>query len=197
MTVRATLETATHRLGRNPYLGRRANRPAGYSAASPAATPSAAKNQLILKERAWEAGHCGEALDRIHPHSPRAGCITTLAQVSVHGRDIMQHSRYGSQAVMRGYIRVAAAPEAFTSGALWRRKGGVTLTGLSYLPGKTPTRQRDRVIAATRSLRSPGESDNRVYFVTRSPHQPDFWPNTVSRGTGYFRRPGELINRVT
>jgi hypothetical protein len=50
----------------------------------------------------------------------------------------MQHSRYGSQAVMRGYIRVAAAPEAFTSGALWRRKGGVTLTGLNYLPGKTP-----------------------------------------------------------
>ena len=76
----------------------------------------------ILKARAWEAGYRGEALDRITPHSLRAGCITTLAQVSVHERDIMQHSRHGSQAVMRGYIRAATAPEAFTPWAPWRRK---------------------------------------------------------------------------
>jgi hypothetical protein len=36
----------------------------------------------------------------------------------------MRHSRHDSQAVMRGYIRAAAAEEAFTSGALWRRKDG-------------------------------------------------------------------------
>jgi integrase len=78
--------------------------------------------RLILKERAWEAGYRGEALDRITPHSLRAGCITTLAQASIHERDIMKHSRHGSQAVMRGYIRAAAVEEAFTSGALWRRK---------------------------------------------------------------------------
>jgi len=40
----------------------------------------------------------------------------------VHERDIMQHSRHGSQAVMRSYIRAAGVKEAFTSGALWRRK---------------------------------------------------------------------------
>ena len=78
--------------------------------------------RLILKERAWEAGYRGEELDRITPHSLRAGCITTLAQASVHERDIMKHSRHGSQAVMRSYIRAAAVEEAFTSGALWRRK---------------------------------------------------------------------------
>jgi integrase len=78
--------------------------------------------RLILKERAWEAGYRGEELDRITPHSLRAGCITTLAQASVHERDIMRHSRHGSQAVMRSYIRAAATKEAFTSGALWRRK---------------------------------------------------------------------------
>jgi integrase len=83
---------------------------------------SAESVRLILKERAWEAGYRGEALDRITPHSLRAGCITTLAQASVHERDIMKHSRHGSRAVMRGYIRAAATPEAFTSGALWRRK---------------------------------------------------------------------------
>jgi integrase len=83
---------------------------------------SAESVRLILKERAWEAGYRGEELDRITPHSLRAGCITTLAQASVHERDIMKHSRHGSQAVMRGYIRAAATPEAFTSGALWRRK---------------------------------------------------------------------------
>jgi len=40
----------------------------------------------------------------------------------VHERDIMKHSRHGSQAVMRTYIRAAGVEEAFTSGALWRRK---------------------------------------------------------------------------
>jgi integrase len=83
---------------------------------------SAESVRLILKDRAWQAGYRGEALDRITPHSLRAGCITTLAQASVHERDIMQHSRHGSQAVMRGYIRAAATPEAFASGALWRCK---------------------------------------------------------------------------
>jgi integrase len=83
---------------------------------------SAESVRLILKERAREAGYRGEKLDRITPHSLRAGCITTLAQASVHERDIMKHSRHGSQAVMRTYIRAAAVPEAFTSGALWRRK---------------------------------------------------------------------------
>jgi integrase len=83
---------------------------------------SAESVRLILKERAWEAGYRGEELDRITPHSLRAGCITTLAQASVHERDIMKHSRHGSQAVMRTYIRAAAVEEAFTSGALWRRK---------------------------------------------------------------------------
>jgi integrase len=83
---------------------------------------SAESVRLILKERAWEAGYRGEELARITPHSLRAGCITTLAQASVHERDIMKHSRHGSQAVMRTYIRAAAVEEAFTSGALWRRK---------------------------------------------------------------------------
>jgi integrase len=62
------------------------------------------------------------ALARITPHSLRAGCITALAQASVHERDIMRHSRHDSRTVMRGYIRAAAAEEAFTSGALWRQK---------------------------------------------------------------------------
>ena len=39
----------------------------------------------------------------------------------MHERDIMKHSRHGSQAVMRAYIRAAGVEEAFTSGALWRR----------------------------------------------------------------------------
>ena len=34
----------------------------------------------------------------------------------------MRHSRHISQTVMRSYIRAAATEEAFTSGALWRRK---------------------------------------------------------------------------
>jgi hypothetical protein len=88
-------------------------------------TPSPLRRErvrLILKERAWEAGFRDAALVRITPHSLRAGCITTLAQASVHERDIMQHSRHGSQTVVRSYIRAAAAEEAFTSGALWRRK---------------------------------------------------------------------------
>jgi integrase len=83
---------------------------------------SAESLRLILKERAWEAGFRDAALARITPHSLRAGCITTLAQASVHERDIMRHSRHDSQAVMRTYIRAAATEEAFTSGALWRRK---------------------------------------------------------------------------
>ncbi len=40
----------------------------------------------------------------------------------MHERDIMKHSRHGSQVVMRTYIRAAGVEEAFTSGALWRRK---------------------------------------------------------------------------
>ena len=83
---------------------------------------SAESVRLILKRRAAEAGFGEEDLARISPHSLRAGCITTLAQASIHERDIMQHSRHGSQTVMRGYIRAAATPEAFTSGALWKRK---------------------------------------------------------------------------
>ena len=85
--------------------------------------PLAAESvRLILKERAWEAGYRDAALARISPHSLRAGCITTLAHASVHERDIMRHSRHASQSVMRAYIRAAATEEAFTSGALWRRK---------------------------------------------------------------------------
>ena len=85
--------------------------------------PLAAESvRLILKQRAWEAGYRDAALARISPHSLRAGCITTLAHASVHERDIMRHSRHASQTVMRGYIRAAATEEAFTSGALWRRK---------------------------------------------------------------------------
>jgi integrase len=78
--------------------------------------------RLILKERAWQAGYRGAELARITPHSLRAGCITTLAQASVHERDIMQHSRHTSQTVMRGYIRAAAREDAFISVALWHRK---------------------------------------------------------------------------
>lgn len=78
--------------------------------------------RLVLQQRARQAGYRGDALARITPHSLRAGCITTLAQASVHERDIMAHSRHGSQAVMRSYIRAAGTEEAFTSGALWRRK---------------------------------------------------------------------------
>lgn len=83
---------------------------------------SAQSVRLILKERAWEAGYREAALARITAHSLRAGCITMLAKASIHERDIMQYSRHGSQAVMRGYIRAAATEEAFTSAALWRRK---------------------------------------------------------------------------
>ena len=83
---------------------------------------SAESLRLILKERAWEAGYRGPALARITPHSLRAGCITALAQASVHEREIMRHSRHDLQTVMRGYIRAAATEQAFTSGALWRRK---------------------------------------------------------------------------
>ena len=78
--------------------------------------------RLVLKERAWEAGYRGAELARITPHSLRAGCITTLAQASVHERDIMTHSRHSSQSVMRSYIRAADVKEAFTSSALWRQK---------------------------------------------------------------------------
>ncbi len=78
--------------------------------------------RLILKTRARDAGYTDADLVRITPHSLRAGCTATLAQASVHQRDIMKHSRHGSQAVMRTYIRAAGVEEAFTSGALWRRK---------------------------------------------------------------------------
>ncbi len=83
---------------------------------------SAESVRLILKTRARDAGYTDADLVRITPHSLRAGCITTLAQASVHERDIMKHSRHASQAVMRTYIRAAGVEEAFTSGALWRRK---------------------------------------------------------------------------
>ena len=83
---------------------------------------SAESVRLILKGRARDAGFKAADLVRITPHSLRAGCITTLAQASVHERDIMKHSRHGSQAVMRTYIRAAGAEEAFTSAPLWRRK---------------------------------------------------------------------------
>ena len=83
---------------------------------------SAEALRLILKERAWEAGFSPEALARITPHSLRAGCITALAQASVHERDIMKHARHGSQTVMRGYIRAAIAETEFVSQALWSRR---------------------------------------------------------------------------
>ena len=78
--------------------------------------------RLILTARARDAGYTEADLARITPHSMRAGYITTLAQASVHERDIMKHSRHGSQAVMRTYICAAGVEEAFTSGVLWRRK---------------------------------------------------------------------------
>ena len=83
---------------------------------------SAESVRLILKQRAWEAGYRDADLARITPHSLRAGCITTLAQASVHERDIMQHSRHASPAVMRGYIRAAATEAGFTSAALWAKR---------------------------------------------------------------------------
>ena len=96
------------RISRDDALGRR-----GLSAESV---------RLILKARARDAGYTAADLARITPHSLRAGCITTLAQASVHERDIMKHSRHSSQAMMRTYIRNAGVEEAFTSGAFWRRK---------------------------------------------------------------------------
>ena len=78
--------------------------------------------RLILNARARDACYTEADLARITPHSLRAGCITTLAQASVHERNIMKHSRHGSQAVMRTYIRAAGVEEAFTSWAFWRRK---------------------------------------------------------------------------
>lgn len=77
--------------------------------------------RLILQMRAEDAGFRGEALARITPHSLRSGCITNLAKASVHERDIMKHSKHGSAAVMRGYVRSSLAPEAFTSETLWDR----------------------------------------------------------------------------
>ena len=46
---------------------------------------------------------------------------TALAPAAA-GRGTRRHSRHASQTVMRSYIRAAATQEAFTSGALWRRK---------------------------------------------------------------------------
>jgi integrase len=77
--------------------------------------------RLILRERAAAAGFDSDALARLSPHSLRAGCITALAQASVHERDIMTHSRHASQSVMRGYIRATVTGDAFVSRALWRR----------------------------------------------------------------------------
>ena len=57
--------------------------------------------RLILKTRARDARCTAAELAGITPHSLRAGRTTTLAQASVHERDIMKHSRHGSQAVMR------------------------------------------------------------------------------------------------
>ncbi len=101
--------------------------------------------RLILRERAWEAGYRGAELARITPHSLRAGCITTLAQASVHERDIMKHSRHGSQAVMRSYIRAAGVEEAFTSGALWRQNDGKPRSGPNAVArsrGQRPQRSK-------------------------------------------------------
>jgi integrase len=81
---------------------------------------SAEAFRLILKARAEAAGY--RDLARITPHSLRAGCITALAQASVHERDIMKHARHGSQSVMRGYIRAAIAETAFVSQALWSQR---------------------------------------------------------------------------
>ena len=78
--------------------------------------------RLVPKARAREAAYGDANLAHIAPYSLRAGCITTLAHASVHERDTMKHSRHGSQAVMRTYIRSAEVEKAFTSGALWRRK---------------------------------------------------------------------------
>jgi integrase len=83
---------------------------------------SAEAFRLILKARAEEAGYRGEDLARITPHSLRAGCITALAQASVHERDIMKHARHGSQTVMRGYIRAAITETEFVSLALWSQR---------------------------------------------------------------------------
>ncbi len=77
--------------------------------------------RLILRQRAAAAGYDAAALARLSPHSLRAGCITALAQASVHERDIMTHSRHASQSVMRGYIRATVTADTFTSRALWRR----------------------------------------------------------------------------
>ena len=96
------------RISRDDALGRR-----GLSAESV---------QLILKVRARDAGCTATDLAGITPHNLRAGCITTLAQASMPKRDMMKHSRHGSQAVMRTYIRTAGVKETFTLGALWRRK---------------------------------------------------------------------------
>ena len=41
---------------------------------------------------------------------------------SAHERDIMAHSRHGSQVMMHSYVRAAGVEEAFTSGILWQRK---------------------------------------------------------------------------
>ena len=86
--------------------------------------PLAAESvRLILKERAWEAGYRDAALARISPHSLRAGCITTLAQASVHERDIMRHSRHASQTVMR---TISAPPPPRRRSPPGRSGGGRT-----------------------------------------------------------------------
>ena len=78
--------------------------------------------RLILKRRAWDAGHRDAGFASIMPRGLWAGCITTLAHASMRERDIMKHSRHGNQAVMRGYIRAAGDEEAFTSAVVWRQR---------------------------------------------------------------------------
>lgn len=78
--------------------------------------------RLILERCAEAAGYAGDHLDRITPHSLRAGCITQLARKQVHERDIMKHSRHASPTAMRGYIRAAYAELEATSAALWDRE---------------------------------------------------------------------------
>ncbi len=106
---------------------------------------SAESVRLILKARAREAGYTNADLVRITPHSLRQGCITTPAQATVHERDVMKHSRHGSQAVMRTYIctrlgreRVHVRDALAAQGPLIRRSqrlGACTIPDQARLPG--------------------------------------------------------------
>ena len=97
--------------------------------------------RLILQQRGHQGGYQSNALARISPHTLRAGCIITVAQASVHERDIMARFRHGSQAVMRSPIRAAGTEEAFISGALWRRKELSHHSGAVRRPDQPPTKR--------------------------------------------------------